>query len=700
MHYGQLENLNWLWWVAIVLAIAIFATVRHYRASLSFASAELLRRMAPMNWSIRIISLMLSTLALLAIVVGLVDIRWGRVWRDVPQRGIEVMFVLDVSRSMLAEDTSPNRLERSKQYIKDLVEQMAGDRVGLVLFAGDVKRQMPLTNHYGDFVSALDEIGPHNIDRGGSNLGQAIEVAADAFLEKTSEHRAIVLFTDGEYHESEPIEAAKRALLEHGTRIFTIGIGDAGAGAQIPDSSRRGGQFIKHDGRAVVSKLNDSVLEQIALTTDGAYIPAGTKHVDMDAVYHQFIANIEQQDFESARVNSYVPRYQWFLGFALLMLLADILLGAIRKLIKVKDRVSDTENHVAGHSSRIASTAAVIVVFAIVFSADTGLADESAATLVQQGQTALTQGDAATAIERFSSAQSLGFSDPRVNYNMGIAHYNVGDIESARSAFAQAAESTDRTIAGQARYNIGNTYYAEALQRMQADPQAAMSSLATAIDHYRGALTANRKDEDARANIELAHRLKQQLQKQQEQQPQQDQSQENEEQQEGSESESEQKQSEEQNDDAQEEKEDQNNGDQQEQDSEQQENNESQNENGEENQEKSEGQDESKQNESEPQSSDGEQEQQGDQSDSQEGNEKPEDESQGEGSEPPKDGELEAINEQGEAAEPGSEGKEGPPMTMQEARKLLQAVRDRELRNRIEKLRRMRPRRVNVEKDW
>jgi len=692
MYHGQLANLNWLWWVGIVLTIVVVATVRHYRASLSFASADLLRQIAPMNWTLRIASLVLSMLALVAIVIALVDIRWGRVWRDVPQRGIEVMFVLDVSRSMLAEDTAPNRLERSKQYIKDLIEQMAGDRIGLVLFAGDVKRQMPLTNHYGDFVSGLDEIGPHNIDRGGSNLGEAIEVAADAFLEKTSEHRAIVLFTDGEYHESEPIEAAKKALTEHGTRIFTIGIGDSGSGSQIPNPSRRGGEFLKHSGQAVVSRLNDSVLEQIALTTDGAYIPAGTKQVDMAAVYHQFIANIEQRDFESARVNSYVPRYQWFLGFALLMLLADILLSALRKLGKAKTKGSVESEQQQATPRSMATTAATITLLAFAFMPDVTHADEAASALVQQGQAALSQGDAATAIEKFDAAVSLGYSDPRLSYNQGISHYNAGDIESARSAFAQAAESTDRTVAGQARYNIGNTYYAEALQRMEADPKAAMSSLATAIDHYRGALAANRKDEDARANIELAHRLKQQLQQQQEQQPEQDQSQENE-QQEGSDSEEQQKQSEEQSDDAQEKNEDQNNGDNQE-------DNEAENEQSEE-QEGSKGQDENKPNESDQQNQNGQPEQQGEPGDAEDGNDESEGEQpNGEKGEPPKDGKLEGINEQGEAANPESEGKEGPPMTMQEARKLLQAVRDRELQNRIEKLRRMRPRRVKVEKDW
>ena len=185
-------------------------------------------------------------------VLALVDVRWGKVWRDVPQKGIEVMFVLDVSRSMLADDAAPNRLERAKQQIKDTVDEMAGDRVGLIVFAGDVKQQIPLTTHYDDFKQALDEVGPHNVRRGGSRLGDAIEAASHAFLTKSNAHKAMVIFTDGEDQESEPVAAARKAHAETGVRIFTVGLGDMEKGSRIPLEVRRPARLPRARRRAGV----------------------------------------------------------------------------------------------------------------------------------------------------------------------------------------------------------------------------------------------------------------------------------------------------------------------------------------------------------------------------------------------------------------------------------------------------------------
>jgi Ca-activated chloride channel homolog len=257
-------------------------------------------------------------------VLALIDIRWGKVWREVPQKGIEVVFLLDVSRSMLAEDVAPNRLERAKQQIKDTVDEMSGDRVGLVVFAGEAKQQIPLTTHYDDFKQALDEVGPQNVRRGGSRLGDAIETASHSFLSKSNAHKAIIIFTDGEDQESNPIEAAQRAHESTGARIFTIGLGDIAQGARIPIAGDSRKTFLTHDGQQVWSKQNGDILRQIATATEGAYIPAGTKQVDMADVYHSYIERIEQAKFETARVNQYEARFQWFLAPALLLLLLEI----------------------------------------------------------------------------------------------------------------------------------------------------------------------------------------------------------------------------------------------------------------------------------------------------------------------------------------------------------------------------------------
>ncbi|MGI9474068.1 MAG: VWA domain-containing protein [Rubripirellula sp.] len=339
---GNSANLNWLWLILGLALLAVFAVAWQRRAAKRFASNDMLKRLLPSQGlarSVASITIVLAAMTLL--VMCIVDLRWGKVQREVPQSGIEVMFVLDVSRSMLAEDVSPNRLERAKQMIKDTVDEMSGDRIGLTLFAGESRQQIPLTNHYDDFKQSLDEVGPHSLTRGGSRLGDAITIATRGFLEQTNDHKAIVLLTDGEDQESKPIEAAKLARDEHGVRIFTIGLGDLEQGARVPDEGRRGENYLIYEGEQVWSKLDGKTLSQVATESGGAFIPAGTKQVNMADVYHGYIANVEQTEFETARVDSYEARFQWFLLPALLLLLGDVLLGAFGSRRSSNDEASE-----------------------------------------------------------------------------------------------------------------------------------------------------------------------------------------------------------------------------------------------------------------------------------------------------------------------------------------------------------------------
>jgi len=328
IRFGNLSQLNWLWLVAICVVVAALASIWRRRARRQFATSNLVRQALPQKQTIRrLVGTLLVTAAMAMLVVALIDVRWGKVWREVPQKGIEVMFVLDVSRSMLAEDASPNRLERAKQQIKDIVDEMTGDRVGLFVFAGDAKQQIPMTTHYDDFKQSLDEVGPQNVRTGGSRLGTAIEAASHGFLNKSNAHKAMIVFTDGEDQESHPVEAAVRAHTETGVRVFTVGLGDMEKGARIPlraEGTVGTQQFLTHDGEQVLTKQHGDILRQVASQTEGAYIPAGTKQVNMADVYHGYIARVEKQQFETARINQYEARFQWFVGAALLFVLAEI----------------------------------------------------------------------------------------------------------------------------------------------------------------------------------------------------------------------------------------------------------------------------------------------------------------------------------------------------------------------------------------
>ena len=332
IQFGNLAQLNWLWAVAAIGFVVFIAMIRYRKSLKRFATANLLTRLFPKSQGRRAIAATaISLVAMALLVVSLVDVRWGKTQREVPQRGIEVMFVLDVSRSMLADDVAPNRLERAKQQIKDLVDEMSGDRVGLVVFAGDARQQVPLTRHYHDFKKTLEEVGPYNVQLGGSSLGNAIKKAADSFLTKTGDHKAIVVFTDGEDQESKPIKVAKQAYADQGIRIFTVGLGDMEKGSRIPvGHSSTGRHFLEHEGQQVWSKLNGQILEQVATSTNGAYVPAGTKQVNMADIYHRYISNVEQKEFERAVIKSYTPRFQYFAvpAFALLLLNALFINGS------------------------------------------------------------------------------------------------------------------------------------------------------------------------------------------------------------------------------------------------------------------------------------------------------------------------------------------------------------------------------------
>ena len=311
--------------VAVGLAVTVYAMITRRHAVLRFATARVRSQILPPGTASRHrMSAILIAASMTLLCFAMMDIRWGKTWREVPQKGIEVMFVLDVSRSMLAEDAAPNRLNRARQLIKDMVDEMAGDRAGLVVFAGEARQSVPVTSHYEDFRETLDSVGPHSVRIGGSRLGDAIKAAADGFLNKTNDHKAIVVFTDGEDQESKPVEIAKQIHDEKGIRIFTVGLGDIDQGARIPETDDRRNGFVQYEGQQVWSKMNGKILSQIATDTDGAYIPAGTRQVNMADVYHGYVSNVEQTEFETAKINTYTARFQWFAAPALTLLLLEV----------------------------------------------------------------------------------------------------------------------------------------------------------------------------------------------------------------------------------------------------------------------------------------------------------------------------------------------------------------------------------------
>jgi len=317
-------------WAWLALALGVLAAVRlrgRARALRAFADAPLLAAIAPGAGGGRAAArAALAVLGLLAMVPAMMDPRWGMQVEEVRRRGADVFFVIDVSRSMLAEDASPSRLGRAKDLVDETVESLGGDRVGLIEFAGTAAMRVPLTLNYGAFRTSLGELKALIGARGGTALANAIELAADSFPEGSAGSRAIVVLSDGEDlagGDGDPVEAARTALKDRGVHVYAIGIGDAREGARIPVArTAEGVRYLVHEGQEVWTKLDERVLRDASIAGEGAYIPAGTDRVEMARAYEQTVGALERQEYEGTTVTRRTPRFQWFAGASFALLLA------------------------------------------------------------------------------------------------------------------------------------------------------------------------------------------------------------------------------------------------------------------------------------------------------------------------------------------------------------------------------------------
>jgi Ca-activated chloride channel family protein len=331
--FQHLEALHWLWVVGALLILIIVGFQLRRRARARLADAALHDRLMPRaSRARRVVRAALVVVASLMLVIAAMDVRWGVTYEPVQQRGIDIMVVLDTSRSMLAQDARPNRLDRARQCIADLVSRLAGDRVGLVTFAGHAALRCPLTVDYGAFLLSLETVTPESAARGGSLLGDALRLAGASFTDDVPEYKAIIVFTDGEDQGSYPIEAARTLAEERSIPIYTVGIGDSDEGARIPLEVDGQRIYLKYEDEEVWSKMNPALLRDIALSTGGAYVPVGTGTVDMGRVYEDRIEPAAKREFESTHVKRYTPRYQWFAGLAFVMLLVESYMSDRRSL--------------------------------------------------------------------------------------------------------------------------------------------------------------------------------------------------------------------------------------------------------------------------------------------------------------------------------------------------------------------------------
>ncbi|MFM2165291.1 MAG: hypothetical protein RL325_1728 [Planctomycetota bacterium] len=316
------------WAIAAVACCGLLAWLVAWRrrAVAALADAPVLARIAPGLARARgTLRAALLAGAVILLVPALMDPRAGAARDTVTQTSVDIMVVVDVSRSMLAEDAQPNRLARAKQFAGDLVEGIGSDRVGLIEFAGVPSLRCPLTFNHRAFRTQLEALSPQSTVRGGSMLGDAIRLAVES-LDGDGGGKAIVILSDGEDMESEPVEAAAVAAKEHGIRVATIGIGDAKDGARIPVYENGLRRFIVHDGQEVWSKMDPRLLREVADAGDGPFVEAGVDQADIRQLARILSQGLERATRERADVSTRLPLFQIFVGLALALLSIECLL--------------------------------------------------------------------------------------------------------------------------------------------------------------------------------------------------------------------------------------------------------------------------------------------------------------------------------------------------------------------------------------
>lgn len=320
----RFADIEMLWWLLTipVFVVAYVLITRHKRRQLSeFGDPELMAQLMPdASKSRPIVKFALLMVALSLLIIAAARPQYGQQEKTVKRQGIEVMVALDISNSMLAEDVAPNRLDRAKQMLSKMIDNMVDDKVGLVVFAGEAFTQLPITCDYVSAKMFLNTISPKLIPTQGTAIGAALQTAIRSFGSQESDAgRAIILITDGENHEDDAIAAAKQAQ-ELGIQVFVIGIGKP-EGSPIPVPGTN--DYIKdRSGQVVVSRLNEEMCQEIAQAGKGAYVRCDNTNTAMRAL-QQELDRIATTDLETTVYADYNEQYQSFVLIALLLLVID-----------------------------------------------------------------------------------------------------------------------------------------------------------------------------------------------------------------------------------------------------------------------------------------------------------------------------------------------------------------------------------------
>ena len=479
----RFEHPNLFWLLLVVLpGLALFfwwAGRARRRLVEQFIEARLLTALtagvSPARQKVRLACLFGAVVLLL---VALARPQWGFNWEETKMHGLDVVVAIDTSKSMLAEDIAPSRLERAKLAALDLMQLAHSDRLGLVAFAGRAFLQCPLTADDTAFRQSVEMLDVNIIPQGGTSLAEAINTAFTAFKENDN-HKVLVLFTDGEDLEGGALDAAKE-VAKDGLKIFTVGIGTSEGDLLRYTDDNGHTDFVRdEDGSVVKSHLNEALLQQIALATGGAYLHLSGART-MDELYSQCLAPLPKTDQNARLLKRYHERFRWPLAAAVLLLLTEMFLP---------DR-----KRAAG--ARPAAGAAAMVLFLLLAGAgNAGASPGSAMKSYDAGKF-----DAALKeYERLAAADKTG--DNRLLFDAGAAAYRATNYDAALQHFTAVLAAHDVKLQQAAYYNLGNTHFRIGQTAKELD--AMQESWETAVQAYQNAATLDPGDHDASYNLAL-----------------------------------------------------------------------------------------------------------------------------------------------------------------------------------------------------
>lgn len=352
--FAHPEFLYMLGIIPVYVLLYVIYRIRKRSALKKIGDASLVAKLSPYSSGIRQnIKLILFLLANAAIILAAAGPQLGSRLEEVKRKGADIIIALDVSNSMKAEDIKPNRLERSKQAIVRLMDKLEGDRIGIIVFAGQAYVQLPITTDYTAAKLFLNYIDTDIIPTQGTAIGAAIELAVNSFPEDNKHNKALVIITDGENHEDDAMAAAKSAQ-EKGIIIHTLGMGSSD-GAPIPVMHNKVQVGYKKDriGNIVISRLDDAGLSKIALEGGGKFIRATNSDDGLNAIVKE-INKMEKTEFGAKMITDYEDRFQYFLGAGLLLLLFEFLISERRSKWFSQFRLFDNSIFTNGTKKKVA----------------------------------------------------------------------------------------------------------------------------------------------------------------------------------------------------------------------------------------------------------------------------------------------------------------------------------------------------------